>query len=895
MKRSVKIDPFFDNQPEQTFLTDLTSPVHPACPAFFCNRTPESDEVSVAGTYLLPGDFMNEPLLETSFLDFDHFLKICSIHGSTYPIRLIKDTTSCFEAYRIHISETETTVIADDTEGIRRALIWLEDEMQRREGPYLPLGTVTRKPRMRSRITRCFFSPINRPPKYGDELSDDIDYYPEEYLNRLMHDGANGVWIYTRFSDLVTVSALPSYGAGRESRIAKLNNVIALCARYGIKVYVFAIEPVALTEDLSQQLPETDGGIAYNGNHLFCVNTPEGRTMIEEAGRHLFTDCPNLGGFISITYGERPTSCSSAYESIPAIDYHHAMTCPRCKDLTPGQAVANAAAALAAGIHQANPDAEVISWTYGHRFWDEDAVRDYVHHATPDAILMQNFEEMGYAEQLGRTRQGVDYWLSYAGPSPLFRWTAEEAQPLGKTLYMKTQVCCSHEIATVPYVPVPGILFDKYKAAYELGVSGVMQCWYFGNYPSIMSKAAGELAFAEDLNKNAFLQHLAGLYVGRSHASQLMAAWQFFEKGYAQYPLNIMFSYYGPMHDGPVWELQLKPKNFSLPRSWQTLDPTDGDRIGECLMHGHTLEEALELTASLSRYWSQGTAFLQELLPEGHEQLSVARTLDLLFASGHAVLQFYNLREQLGLGPLTDLAPLRRIVLEERQRSLSLIPLWEADNRLGYHSEGEGFKFFTAKLRHRIASLDRLLETEFPEVEQRLADGLPPLEYYTGIEPDSTSYVMDGHWEPIGDHAAFRADYDSQNLIIELYSDHPQWFHISPEFRLFWPEAPVVIHPGGRVEIPPETYLYYSIFGDRIQTLYDTWRVESDSGTRLRITLDRRRIGWTEDRPFKMRYATEDGSLWCKEENPIHTLGRSSVSPGEYGWMLPYCKKEDKL
>ena len=45
-------------------------------------------------------------------------------------------------------------------------------------------------------------------------MSDDIDYYPEEYLNRLMHDGANGIWIYTRFSDLLPSSIIKEYGKG---------------------------------------------------------------------------------------------------------------------------------------------------------------------------------------------------------------------------------------------------------------------------------------------------------------------------------------------------------------------------------------------------------------------------------------------------------------------------------------------------------------------------------------------------------------------------------------------------------------------------------------------------------------------------------------------------------
>ena len=97
-----------------------------------------------------------------------------------------------------------------------------------------------------------------------------------------------------------------------------------------------------------------------------------------------------------------------------------------------GEEEVYAASALAAGVHRAAPGAEVISWTYGHRFWPLEDVRDYVRRAPGDAILMQNFEEMGYASQLGRKRQGVDYWLSYAGPSPLFETTAEEALSAGK-------------------------------------------------------------------------------------------------------------------------------------------------------------------------------------------------------------------------------------------------------------------------------------------------------------------------------------------------------------------------------------------------------------------------------------------------------------------------------
>ena len=166
------------------------------------------------------------------------------------------------------------------------------------------------------------------------------------------------------------------------------------------------------------------------------------------------------------------------------------------------------------------------------------------------------------------------------------------------------QVCCSHELATVPYIPVPGILFDKYNT----NVSGVMQCWYFGNYPSLMSKAAGELSFTDNFSdKESFLEHLAGIYFGNSNTQSAVKAWKLFEEGYKNYPTNILFSYYGPAHDGVVWELQLKPKNYSLSRSWLYKDAANGDRIGECLFDCHTADETITLLGLIESYWEKQT------------------------------------------------------------------------------------------------------------------------------------------------------------------------------------------------------------------------------------------------------------------------------------------------
>ena len=839
-------------------------------------------------------------VLETAYKDFKCFLKVCEMEGEVYPIYIQKGCTPCFEAYSIEVEKHKCVITATDTEGIRRALVFFEDECLRREGAFLPLGRICRKPHIRTRITRGFFSPTNRPPKCGDELTDKIDYYPEEYLNRLAHDGANGLWIYTRFQDLLQSDIFPEYGVGRERRIEKLKDVIRKCARYGIKIYIFAIEPIALSQEMGDKYPQVLGG-KFAGNRAFCTRSDMGERYCIEATRRLMEELPELGGYICITAGERLTSCASASTS----------GCSRCNRFKRGENLSYTVNLLKEGMRQSKNNADFVSWTYEHRNWNYEDIKEYVRNAPDDVMLMQNFEDRGYTEQLGVTRQAIDYWLSYAGPSELFRITAETAKETGKHMFAKMQVCCSHELASVPYIPVPGILYDKYMAATALGVEGVMQCWYFGNYPSMMSKAAGELAFVEaDVDKESFLRILAGIYYGNSRATQVVEAWKHFEEGYRNYPVNIMFSYYGPMHDGPVWELALLPKNRSLPRTWLLPDPPDGDRIGECLQSGHSLEEALILSRRMTAEWAKGLRLLPQCGVQ--EQENIAKAVAILLTSGRNILEFYQLREELGLEGwrqatylsknvdcLALLEKMEVIVREEIANSAALKELCLIDNRLGYHSEAEGYKFFPEKLDHRMKQLQELLKTEFAEVKQRIREGKAPLEYYLGeqegaYEMHTSERIEECEWQYLSDNvSAFRASYDCDYLYLELKSDRETCYHLTFEYKLLWPSPEIIIDHGvKRLGLP--TLSHQSMFGEKNDAELDKYQIVTLdlSTSQYLLKICRNAVGWNEDRPLKLRIAAGDGewqidALWKMESDPVRTLGKANQSPGEYGWLMP--------
>lgn len=892
MRRNAVIDEFFADQPELLFIEDLKKPYHQAPLPNYGKRVIEEGEISVDGLYLVR-EFKDENgLLDTAYADFELFSKIYNIGGKSFPVITKQVLTSCFEEFFVEVTDKAITISANDTEGIRRGIYYLEDELISSEGPYLKPSKIRKTPYIKKRITRGFFSPTNRPPKNEDELSNDIDYYPEEYLNRLAHDGSNGIWIYTRFSDIIPSNVITEYGEGYEKRIAKLNRTCEICEKYGIGVYVFAIEPVAPTGELQKKYSELIGGgekFAKYSTKPICTHTELGREYCIDATKQLCELVPKLTGFISITQGERTTSCGAS-GPVP---------CPHCGHVPKGESVAQTVDCLQEGIRRSGrTDVEFISWTYGNRAWEYEAISDYIKHVPTDVVSMQNFEEMGYAEQLGRVRQSVDYWLSYPGPSEMFQHTAKEAIRYNKPMYAKMQICCSHEVASLPYVPSPGHVYEKMKGARKFNVTGVMECWYFGNYPSIMSKAAGELAFCDDYSKkDEFMLRLASIFCGKTNAPKLAEAWKRFEEGYSNYPLNIMFSYYGPMHDGVCWELSLKPRNFYPARTWQLVDKPNGDRINDCLLWGHTLDEAITLVERMRDEFIEGEKILESaIIPEEHS--SVIKAFTVLAKSSANILKFYKKREQLGLGEgdaMTLLSEMRELVNSEMDLSLQMVKLCEGDCRLGYHSEAEGFKFFPKKLYHRIETLKELLRTEFPEVEERVKAGLSPLEYYDGVEDDVAHYTMAygdisrAEWVTVEDNLKFCSSYDDENFYLKLTECEKSV--ISAEFKLFNPYPPLTLQNDELIFLGLEPKCYYSLFGERAEKELAKFKVtKCDDG--ILISVKRKDIDWTEDRPMKMNIKMGD-FLWCREkpEEEMHSLGKSTLSPCAFGWFMPEKRK----
>ncbi|NLF94497.1 MAG: hypothetical protein GX564_11485, partial [Oligosphaeraceae bacterium] len=552
-----------------------------------------------------------EKLLNTAFQDGLRFLQATGLPAAgPIPLQLQQEALPVPGSYRLQVTTEGITLSAPDCEGLRHGIFFLEDLAAEQCLPALPCGTWERTPWLKNRISRCFFGPIKRPPFNRDELLDDLDYYPDEYLNRLAHEGINGLWLTITFRELAETSFSPRDPLAPQ-RLEKLRRTVQQCRRYGIKIWLFSIEPRHLEKEdpLLLANPAFAGALSYAGTHCFCPSSPQAQQYLYESTRDIFRQVPNLGGLINISHGERPTTCLSSV----AATADHDIVCPRCGKIPKWQVHANALGAMLNGIREANPHAELISWLYQPQPIPERAQWTFeLARNVPEGVTLQyNFESGACKKQLSRARLGGDYWLSYVGPSPAFSRIADGVSSRNGSLSAKIQVGCSHEVATVPFVSVPGLLYQKYAAMRRQGCSSVMQCWYFGNYPGIMNRAAGQLAYEEFRDdEQSFLLRLARPQWGR-HAQTVANAWRHFTRAYENYPLSNDMQYYGPMQFGPIWPLHLKIELLPLGPTWKPDYPPSGDCIGECL-ENHTLEEALLLSRRISSEWDRGLRILQD-------------------------------------------------------------------------------------------------------------------------------------------------------------------------------------------------------------------------------------------------------------------------------------------
>lgn len=557
--------------------------------------------------------------------------------------------------------------------------------------------------------------PIDR-----DGLKDDVDYFPADYLAALAECGMNGVWMWVEWRKVANTFLTPRTADGKR-RLEKLRCIAQKCRANGLKLWVFGIEPASFrTGDALLAAHAELGGAHFKSidRYVWCPSEPKTLQYAEEAAYDLFSQVPELGGFLNIADGEHLSTCVDAWWDAPTDTWKEDARCPRCGDKKPWQLYSDLSKAIVRGIRRAGGNQRYISWFYQPTRCPERYpwVAECAAHAPDGVTFMYNFESGLIKQDFGRLRCGGDYWLSQPGPGGPFRTMAAASAKTGARLGAKIQTCNSHEMATLPYIPVPGVLYRKYQAMRECGVKDVMQGWFFGGAPSCMLKAAGELSRGiVDTDEKAFLRRFAEKFWGERAAAVAENVWRKFSSAYAHYPVCNMMQYYGPFHVGIAWPLHAEIRMSGLRPTWRPKGADAGDMIGECLL-GYDLDEAESASERMARELDD-ERLLDRLAAIASEaclkDVGVMMAFRLQVLAARDVFRFYRLRRdaiaavEAGERGRAEalVADMREVVSNSMSLTKALLPLAETDERLGFHGEAAARQYDPEILRNRLTSL----------------------------------------------------------------------------------------------------------------------------------------------------------------------------------------------
>jgi len=679
------------------------------------------------------------------------------------PIRLRIDSSlgENPETHLVRVGATEIEAVGAGPEGVLRAVFRLEARMRERGGPFLATGEERRAPLFRNRIHRsCFstfyieeltgydgppldarwFSPGMAYPGYAEEDAGPEMFYHDNLLMRLAEQGFNGIWVRAALSLFAKVRPFPEFGADSDRILERLNRLCERAARCGLKVFLYWQEPMGMRDDhpFWKAHPQVRGSNSpYKPMVHLCTSTPEVQEYLREGTRYVFEKVPGLSGVLQISASEFPSHCYSHLrrpEDPKELEKQVAegKLCPRCAPYLPQEIIAQILTLVRDGAKAANPNAEVIAWNWSWSHYEPDPQRGVLERLPADVIVMGDYERGEPAEACGFQYTNDEYSIKVVGPSQRFRGVAQFQKEHGRPVYAKLQLGTTHENPSIPYLPVPQKIAQKYYTLKETGVSGMMTCWNFGNMPSLATEVAGEFSWdPQPATIEDGLRRIAARHFGEEVADEVVAGWAIISRAHDDFPSSIPVMYQGPISRGPAFPLVFDRVNRKFPNSWLLDKEIEGDLLNWVAPFG--AEKVVECFRSEVAKAAPGVAILEKALEKttGADRERLARDLGVIrfhliqLESSANVVEFLLARN--AMYDATDPEEKRRhldrmeeICRAEWENASAALPLVDADPRLGWHGEAYGYMINRPLIEQKLAGLKVILEERIPQERAKL-------------------------------------------------------------------------------------------------------------------------------------------------------------------------------
>ena len=543
---------------------------------------------------------------------------------------------------------------------------------------------------------------------YSDPLGDpEIGSYPEGLLQRLAAQGVNAVWLHTVLRTLAKDPKYPEFGEGSEKRIANLKKLVARAKKYGIKVYLYMNEPRAQVPSFFEKGDRMSfrGVASREGTtYAMCTSCPEVRRWMRDALTQVFTQVPGLGGIFTITASENLTNC-------PSRGRHK--DCPRCAQRSRAEIIAEVNNTLIEGMRRGNPDAEAVIWDWA---WPDEIEPEIIR-----LLDKRNSRLMAVSERhVPITRGGVssktgEYSISVVGPGSRATNFWHQAHVAGVKTCAKVQAGTTWEFAAIPYLPTMDLVAQHAFNLAHADVDGVMLSWSLGCSPSPNLTAYRDIT-RDTKSPGEFLDRLAARLYGADAVAAARRAWTAFSEGFREYPFSSSNVYAGPHDMGPANPLYLEKTGYratmvGIPydalASWSAIYPPEVYR-----------DQMAKVAAGFGKGCDAFDAMLAKCAPEkraaARREAGMFRAAYLHFASTVDQCRFVMARDrrrtaktEAERAALTE--EMRAIVRRELAAAKALLPLVQADSRIGYECSNHYF-YIPQDVREKIICCRTILD-----------------------------------------------------------------------------------------------------------------------------------------------------------------------------------------
>jgi hypothetical protein len=541
---------------------------------------------------------------------------------------------------------------------------------------------------------------------FGDPLlKPELDPYPDGLLARLKAHGVNGVWMHVVLRQLAPGGPhFPEWGEGHAQRLANLKSMVARAKRHGIDIYLYMNEPRSMPPKFFETRPEMSGA-PVGGNISVCTSNPRVRQWLSDSLAHVFKEVPDLGGIFTITASENPTHCAS---------HGRQGDCPRCRERTDAEIIAEVNATMAEGVHRSAPHAKVFAWDWG---WKGHGDAPDIIAQLPPSVWLMSVSEWQLPIERGGIKSHVgEYSMSAVGPGPRATRHWQLAKQRDLSTLAKVQFNVTWELASVPYLPVMDLVAQHCGNLSATDIDGLMLSWSLGGYPSLNLELADQFFGDTTPDAEKALQALAERHYGPHAAPHVRRAWTEFSRAFSEFPYHGTTLYNGPQHMGPANLLHLVPTGYAASMVGLPYDDLSRWRGP---YPGDVFAQQFEKVAS---GWAAGLKHLQEAQQHVPPQqqtfaasdLRVAQAAQLHFASSANQTRFVLARDRLAQ---TEDAVERDqlwqqligLVENELELARQLHALARADSRLGYEASNHYF-FLPNDLVEKVISCEQLLE-----------------------------------------------------------------------------------------------------------------------------------------------------------------------------------------